>query len=127
MTSSPATSPSRAGAANALTSSHASGAPSEPCLGAPFSVLILDRIVPTGWRRATTARLTEERFFMVTSLALLRKTRLRGRGRPARVVKLARFSNPREPQHCPLLDAVIRVWTVAPSTKLQMIDEVLDK
>src|SRR5882762_1893502 len=126
MTSSPATSPSRAGAANTLTSSHASGAPSEPCLGAPFSVLILDRIVPTGWRRATTARLTEERFFMVTSWsALAERSSVDGAALPAWLI--AGFSNPREPQYCPLLDAVIRVWTVAPSTKLQMIDEVLDK
>src|SRR5882724_2004396 len=125
MTSSPATSPSRAGAANALTSSHASGASSDPCLGAPFSVLIVDRIVPTGWRRATTARLTE-RFFMVTSWFRACGTQLRGRAAlPAWLI--AGFSNPREPQHCPLLDAAIRVWTVAPSTKLQMIDEVLDK
>jgi hypothetical protein len=35
-------------AAKEFTSNHASGAPSEPCFGAPFRFLIVDRIVPIG-------------------------------------------------------------------------------
>ena len=38
----PAASPSRAAAANAHTSSHASGAPSEPCRGASSGVLMIE-------------------------------------------------------------------------------------
>src|SRR5215468_1710562 len=45
---SPTTRPSRPSASNGLTSSHASGAPSEPCLGASLRFLMLDRTTPMG-------------------------------------------------------------------------------
>src|SRR5215472_14727690 len=48
ITSSPGWSPSRPSATEESTSSQASGAPSEPCLGASARVLIVDRITPIG-------------------------------------------------------------------------------
>src|ERR1700730_13225790 len=63
----PATRPSRAGAANFLTSSHASGAPSEPCLGAPVRVVSVDRMVPIGRSRAGSARWLGDRLVVLNT------------------------------------------------------------
>src|SRR5438874_10362307 len=53
MMSSPTARPCSPFATKGLTSSHASGAPSEPCLGASLRCLMLDRIKPIGrsWAR----------------------------------------------------------------------------
>ena len=51
MSSSPTLSRCSPFRAHRRTSSHASGAPSEPCLGAPVLTLIVERITPTGRTR----------------------------------------------------------------------------
>src|SRR2546428_6458673 len=72
MISSPTTRPCSPSAAHACTSSHASGAPSDPCLGASLRSLSTDQITPAGRSRALTNAVCVDLALMWVSLVDVR-------------------------------------------------------